>query len=49
MSIEIHDNSKEISDNIKEALLRGLEKCGFKAEEYAKRLCRVVNGNLQNR
>lgn len=48
MNIQFTDNSKEASEDIKAALLRGLEKCGFKAEEYAKRLCRVVTGNLRN-
>ena len=41
MSVEIHDNSKEVSDNIKEALLRGLETCGLVAEGYAKKLAPV--------
>lgn len=36
MSVEIHDNSKEVSAEIKAALLRGLEKCGLVAEGYAK-------------
>ena len=41
MNVEIHDNSKEISDNIKAALLRGLETCGLVAEGYAKKLAPV--------
>ena len=41
MSVEIHDNSKEVSDNIKAALLRGLETCGLVAEGYAKKLAPV--------
>ena len=41
MSVKIHDNSKEVSDNIKEALLRGLETCGLVAEGYAKKLAPV--------
>lgn len=48
MSVEIHDNSKEVSAAIKEALLRGLEKCGLAGEGYAKRLCPVDTGNLRN-
>lgn len=48
MSVEIHDNSKEVSAAIKAALLRGLEKCGLVAEEYAKKLCPVDTGNLRN-
>ena len=48
MSVEIQDNSKEVSAAIKEALLRGLEKCGLVAEGYAKKLCPVDTGNLRN-
>lgn len=48
MSVEIHDNSKEVSAEIKAALLRGLEKCGLVAEGYAKKLCPVDTGNLRN-
>ena len=48
MSVEIQDNSKEISAAIKAALLRGLEKCGLVAEGYAKKLCPVDTGNLRN-
>ena len=42
MSVEIHDNSKEVSDDIKAALLRGLETCGLVAEGYAKKLAPVL-------
>lgn len=48
MSVKIQDNSKEISAEIKAALLRGLEKCGLVAEGYAKKLCPVDTGNLRN-
>ena len=48
MSVEIHDNSKEISEDIKSALLRGLETCGLVAEGYAKKLAPVDTGNLRN-
>lgn len=48
MNIETHDNSKEISAEIKTALLRGLEKIGLVAEGYAKKLCPVDTGNLRN-
>ena len=48
MAVEIHDNSKEISENIKSALLRGLEKCGLKAERFAKKLAPYDTGNLRN-
>ena len=41
MSIEIHDNSEEIANEIKSALLRGLETCGLVAEGYAKKLAPV--------
>ena len=48
MSVEIQDNSKEISAEIKAALLLGLEKIGLVAEGYAKKLCPVDTGNLRN-
>lgn len=38
MSVEINDNSKEVSAAIKAALLRGLEKVGLAAEGYAKNM-----------
>ena len=41
MNIQFTDNSKEVSDNIKAALLRGLETCGIVAEGYAKKLSPV--------
>lgn len=48
MAVEIHDNSKEISEDIKAALLRGLEKCGLTAERFAKKLAPYDTGNLRN-
>ena len=48
MAVEIHDNSKEISKNIKSALLRGMEKCGLTAERFAKKLAPYDTGNLRN-
>lgn len=48
MSIEITDNSKEVSAAIEAAILRGLEKCGLVAEGYAKKLCPVDTGLLRN-
>ena len=48
MSIEIHDNSEEIANDIKSALLRGLETCGLVAEGYAKKIAPVDTGNLRN-
>ena len=48
MNIQFTDNSKEVSDNIKAELLRGLETCGLVAEGYAKKLAPVDTGNLRN-
>ena len=48
MDIKFTDNSKEISEDIKAALLRGLETCGLVAEGYAKKLAPVDTGNLRN-
>ena len=48
MAVEIQDNSKEVSENIKSALLRGLEKCGLTAERFAKKLAPYDTGNLRN-
>ena len=48
MNIQFTDNSKEVSDNIKAALMRGLETCGLVAEGYAKKLAPVDTGNLRN-
>ena len=48
MSYTYKDNSKEVSENIKAALLRGLEKCGLTAERFAKKLAPYDTGNLRN-
>lgn len=48
MSVEFKDNSSEVKSEFGEVLLRGLEKCGLVAEEYAKKLCPVDTGNLRN-
>ena len=48
MAVEIHDNSKEISEDIKAVLLRGLEKCGLTAERFAKKLAPYDTGILRN-
>ena len=48
MIVEIHDNSREIANDIKSALLRWLETCGLVAEGYAKKLAPVDTGNLRN-
>lgn len=48
MDVKFIDNSEEIKDNMKNVLLRALEKIGMTAEKYAKRLCPVDTGNLRN-
>ena len=48
MDINFTDNSKEVSEDIKAALLRGLEKCGLTAERFAKKLAPYDTGNLRN-
>ena len=48
MSYTYTDNSKEVSEAIKSALLKGLETCGLVAEGYAKKLAPVDTGNLRN-
>ena len=48
MSVKINDNSKEVSEAIKSALLEGHETCGLGAEGYAKKLAPVDTGNLRN-
>ena len=48
MDIKFTDNSKEVSESIKSALLKGLETCGLVAEGYAKKLAPVDTGNLRN-
>lgn len=46
--VEFIDNSDEVKSEMHSALLRGLEKCGFVAEKYAKKRCPVDTGNLRN-
>lgn len=48
MNFELQDNSEEVKEALKAALLRGLEKCGLVAEGYAKKRCPVDTGNLRN-
>lgn len=48
MNIDFTDNSDEVLAYMREAAARALEKCGLVAEGYAKRLCPVDTGNLQN-
>ena len=44
MDVKFIDNSEEIKDNMKNVLLRALEKVGMTAEKYAKRLCCARDG-----
>lgn len=49
MSVKLTDNTKQAIEEMEEALLRGLEKCGLAAEGYAKKLAEPVDtGNLRN-
>ncbi len=48
MHIEITDNSGKVKEEFEAAVLRALETCGLKAEEYAKKLSPVDTGNLRN-
>ena len=48
MNIQFTDNSKEVLEAMQQASVRALEKCGLKADGYAKRLCPVDTGNLRN-
>ena len=48
MSVSIKDNSDDIRRQIKEAIIRGLERCGMQGESYAKDLVPVDTGNLRN-
>lgn len=48
MSFGIIDNSADVNAAFEAAMWNALAKCGFAAEGYAKRLCPVKTGNLQN-
>lgn len=48
MDLRFTDNSEEILRCMAEAKLRALEKCGLKAEGYAKKLAPVDTGRLRN-
>lgn len=48
MAVEIVNNSDEIRRQIKDAIIRGLERCGMQGESYAKDLVPVDTGNLRN-
>lgn len=46
--VDFIDNSAAMEAAFDAALAVGLEKCGLAAEKYAKKLCKVVTGNLRN-
>lgn len=46
--VTFNDYSKEILDEMLDAVYRALERCGLQAEGYAKDLCPVDTGNLRN-
>lgn len=48
MSFGIIDNSADVKAAFEDAMWNALAKCGFTAEDYAKKLCPVVTGNLHN-
>ena len=48
MGVTIKDNSGDIRRQIKDAIIRGLERCGMQGESYAKDLVPVDTGNLRN-
>ena len=48
IQIDLTDNTSLTKEDIQAACIRALEKCGLKAEDYAKNLCPVNEGNLRN-
>lgn len=48
MRVDIRDNSGQVREDLRDAVVRALEKIGLTAEGYAKRLCPVDTGNLRN-
>lgn len=48
MGVTIKNNSDDIRRQIKDAIIRGLERCGMQGESYAKDLVPVNTGNLRN-
>lgn len=49
MNVKIQaDNTDEIKEAAREAVITALEAVGLQAEGYAKRLCPVDTGNLRN-
>lgn len=48
MAVKFEDNSGKVLSALHAASIRALERCGSQAEGYAKDLCPVVTGQLQN-
>ena len=48
VDVNITDFTEEITDGIKEAIQRALVRIGLECEGYAKKLCHVITGRLQN-
>lgn len=48
MKITLEDHSDEVLEALESACQRALEKCGLVGEGYAKKLCPVDTGDLQN-
>lgn len=48
VDISMSDFTEEITDGIKAAIGRALERIGLECEGYAKQLCHVVTGRLRN-
>ena len=46
--MKVTDNTDEVMEAVEQALRRGLERCGQKAEGYAKMKCPKDTGLLQN-
>ena len=46
--VVFNDYSADVLNEFHDAVLRALERCGSEAEGYAKDLCPVDTGNLQN-
>ena len=48
MNVQFTDNSKEVLEEMQQAAVRALEKCGLTAERFAKKLAPYDTGNLRN-
>lgn len=46
--VVFNDYSADVLESMRDAVVRALERCGSKAEGYAKDLCPVDTGRLQN-